>query len=177
MALTSEMYGTVDAMDDGRWRLHFTRTLQHPVDRVWRAVTEPEHLAAWFPSTIDGERHAGAPLRFTFPNGEAEPFAGEVIAFDPPRTFEFLWGPDVIRMELRASGGGTVLTLLDTLDERGKAARDGAGWHCCLDALASALDGDSAPAHLMGGWRAVHPGYIERFGPEGSSIGPPDSVA
>jgi len=25
--------------------------------------------------------------------------------------------------------------LLDTIDELGKAARDGAGWHACLDVL------------------------------------------
>lgn len=37
---------------------------------------------------------------------------------------------------------------------RGKAARDGAGWHTCLD-----------------------PGYVERFGPEGATVGPPDGTA
>ncbi|HEX6538569.1 MAG TPA: SRPBCC family protein [Candidatus Dormibacteraeota bacterium] len=177
MALTSHSYGTVDALDDGRWRLHFTRTLHHPVERVWRAVTEPGHLAAWFPSTIEGQRRTGARLRFDFPNGEAAAFAGEVIAFDPPHAFEFLWGTDLVRIELREFEGGTVLTLLDTLDERGKAARDGAGWHCCLDALETALDGNADAHHTPTAWSALHPGYVERFGPEGSSIGPPDGAA
>jgi hypothetical protein len=99
-----------------------------------------------------------------------------VTAFDPPHTFEFRWGPDLIRFELRPSDGGTILTLLDTLDERGKAARDGAGWHTCLDALQAALDDDPDARQAMRTWSAVHPGYVERFGPEGASIGPPDGM-
>lgn len=58
-------------MDEGelraageRWQIVFTRPLTHPVDRVWRAVTDPAHLEAWFPTEIHGERAEGAPLRF-----------------------------------------------------------------------------------------------------------------
>jgi Activator of Hsp90 ATPase homolog 1-like protein len=48
----------------GRWRLRFTRRLPHPPEKVWRALTEPEHLSAWFPTDIHGERASGAILRF-----------------------------------------------------------------------------------------------------------------
>jgi uncharacterized protein YndB with AHSA1/START domain len=171
------MYGELEQLDDDRWRLRFTRTLRHPPEKVWRAVTEPEHLAHWFPTTIEGERAAGAPLRFAFPQGEAEPFDGEMTAFEPPRLMELRWGPDVLRIELRPVPDGTELTLLDTLQERGKAARDGAGWHTCLDALEAALDGDDAPRAAMERWNEVHPAYVERFGPEAATIGPPEGVA
>ena len=174
MAMSTETYGSVDDLEDGRWRLNFTRTLRHPVERVWRAVAEPEHLAAWFPCTVEGERRPGAQLRFEFPNGEAPAFDGTVVAFDPPHAFEFFWGPDLVRIELQPSGGGTILTLLDTLSERGKAARDGAGWHCCLDALEAELDSAPDASHGMAAWSALHPIYVERFGPEGATLGPPD---
>jgi uncharacterized protein YndB with AHSA1/START domain len=68
------MYGTLEQRDDGRWQLRFTRTLRHPPDKVWRAITEPEHLAQWFPTTIEGDRAAGAPLRFSFPGDQWPPF-------------------------------------------------------------------------------------------------------
>lgn len=171
------MYGDLEQLDGNRWRLRFTRTLRHEPEKVWRAVTEPEHLSHWFPTTIDGERAPGAPLRFSFPQGEAEPFDGEMTAFEPPRLMELRWGPDLLRIELRPVPEGTELTLLDTLEERGKAARDGAGWHTCLDALAASLDGDEAPRAAMERWNDVHPAYVERFGPEAATIGPPEGVA
>jgi uncharacterized protein YndB with AHSA1/START domain len=171
------MYGELEQLDDTRWRLRFTRTLRHPQEKVWRAVTEPEHLAHWFPTTIEGERAAGAPLRFSFPEGQLEPFDGEMTAFEPPRLMELRWGPDVVRIELRAVPEGTELTLLDTLEEHGKAARDGAGWHKCLDALEASLDGDGDARAALDGWADVHAHYVESFGPEAATIGPPEGVA
>ncbi|MCW2567279.1 MAG: hypothetical protein JWN54_1376, partial [Mycobacterium sp.] len=49
---------TLGALHDlgGRWQLRFTRRLPHPPQKVWRALTEPEHLAAWFPTEIRGDR-------------------------------------------------------------------------------------------------------------------------
>ncbi len=70
------MYGSLDQLDDGRWQLRFERTLPHPPEKVWRALTEPQHLARWFPTTLEGERAPGAPLRCSFPGGQAPPFGG-----------------------------------------------------------------------------------------------------
>jgi uncharacterized protein YndB with AHSA1/START domain len=168
------MYGTLEELNDGRFQLRFTRTLAHPQDTVWRAITEAEHLAHWFPTTIEGERAAGAPLRFSFPGGEAPPFEGEMLAFEPPSLMELRWGPDIVRLELRQTATGTELTLLDTLDERGKAARDGAGWHTCLDSLEAALSGDPDARDRMATWQEVNAHYVESFGPEAATIGPPE---
>jgi uncharacterized protein YndB with AHSA1/START domain len=168
------MYGTLEQRDDGQWQLRFTRTLRHQVDTVWRAISEPEHLAHWFPTTIEGDRVAGAPLRFSFPGREAPPFDGEMIACEPPSLMELRWGPDVVRLELRTTPDGTELTLLDTLEELGKAARDGAGWHTCLDALGDALDGAEDARKAMNAWSEVHSRYVEDFGPEAAAIGPPE---
>ena len=51
------------------------------------------------------------------------------------------------------------------------AARDAAGWHVCLEFLASHLDGTPEPPASM--WTKVHPGYVSSFGPEASAIGVP----
>ena len=171
-------YGTVEQLDDGRWQLRFTRTLPYPKEKVWRAITEPDHLAYWFPTTIEGERAAGARLRFSFPDRlqEATPMDGEMLACEPESFMELRWGPDVLRLELRSVDDGTELTLLDILEERGKAARDGAGWHACLDALESLLRGDPEPRSQMNVWSEVHPHYIEDFGPEAATIGPPEGM-
>jgi uncharacterized protein YndB with AHSA1/START domain len=158
------------AQQAGQWTLTFTRRLAHPVDRVWRAVTEPEHLAAWFPQQIVGERRAGAALRFESSRGDG--FDGEMLVYEPPSVLEFTWGPDRLRIELRADGPGTVLTLTDTFGELGKAARDAAGWHECLARLGAHLDGTPEPG-WGGTWRQVHPRYVAELGPEAAAIGPP----
>jgi uncharacterized protein YndB with AHSA1/START domain len=169
MTMDDTDLGTLARQGD-RWTLTFTRRLSHPREKVWRAVTEPEHLAAWFPQEIVGERRAGALLRFVS-NG-SDGFDGEMLVFDPPSVMELTWGADTLRIELQPDGAGTLLTLSDTFGELGKAARDAAGWHECLDRLVCELD-ESAPPAWGERWRDVHPMYVERLGPEAATIGPP----
>jgi uncharacterized protein YndB with AHSA1/START domain len=166
-------YGDLVHLEDGRWQLRFTRSLRHSPEKVWRAISEPEHLAHWFPTTIEGDRAPGACLRFSFPGGQGPPFDGEMLAFEPPSLIEFRWGPDVLRIELRPADGGTELTLLDTLVERGKAARDAAGWHTCLDALEDALGEVPDAREDAQPWRELNARYASSFGPEAATIGPP----
>jgi uncharacterized protein YndB with AHSA1/START domain len=170
------MYGTLEQRDNGRWQLRFVRRLGHPVEKVWRAVTEPEHLAQWFPSTVEGDRRPGASLRFAFPGGVVDPIEGEMLAYEPPGLMELRWGTDVLRIELRAVDGGTELTLTDVLDDMGKGVRDGAGWHTCLDALEAALGGSDAARDQLGRWPEVQARYAERFPPEAAVIGPPEGL-
>jgi len=160
-----------------RWQLHFTRRLPHPPEKVWRALTEPEHLKEWFPTDIEGERKEGATLRHVFRHDEAPDMKGEILVFQPPAVIEFNWGDDTLRFELSAEDDGqtTVLDLVDVLEDIGKAARDGAGWHVCLDGLEEHLRGEPSHWNDMDRWRPVHEQYVREFPPEASTIGVPES--
>ena len=166
------MDGTLDRVGD-RWQLRFVRRLAHRQETVWPVLTEPGHLAAWFPSEVHGERVAGARLGFVFTHGEGPPTEGEMLVVDPPSTLEFRWDREILCFDLRPDGAGCVLTLVDTFDELGKAARDAAGWHACLDVLEYHLAGETPPWSPQEHWADVHPGYVERFGAEAATIGPP----
>jgi uncharacterized protein YndB with AHSA1/START domain len=173
------MNGELDRHGE-RWQLRFTRELAYPAEKVWRAVTEPEHLDAWFPQRVVGEWRAGAPLAFESRDGEFPPFDGQVLACEPPSLLEFRWGPDVIRFEIvphAEPATGCTFRLFDEFGELGKAARDAAGWHTCLDVLENHLGGTAAPWTSGERWGEVHPGYVERFGPEAATLGPPDPAA
>lgn len=171
----SDELGTVERAGDV-WVLRYRRRLAHPRDKVWRALTEEAHLAAWFPTTIESGPAAGASLRFSFRSGEAEPFDGEMLAFDPPVLMELRWADDILRFELAADGPGACeLSLSVTFPEYGKAARDAAGWHVCLEQLAYECDGSPSPWPSPVRWRAVHPRYVSSLGPEASSVGPPEA--
>jgi len=165
-------FGTLDYADD-RVTLRFTRRLPHPPGKVWRALTEPDHLAAWFPTTVDGERAAGAALSFTFPDLAMPPMDGAMLAYEPPTLLALTWGDETLRFELTADGDGTLLSFTASFDELGKGARDAAGWHSCLDRLGYDLAGQAPPWQPDDRWRLVHRRYVERFGPEASAIGPP----
>jgi len=162
---------------EGRWQLRFTRKLRHPPEKVWRAITEPEHLAAWFPFDVEGERAAGASVRFVARKGELPDIEGEIAVYDPPSVLELRWSGESLRFELQPDGDGSVLTFLNGFDELGKAARDAAGWHSCLDVLTYHLDDREAPWDPTERWSQVHESYVERFGPEASTIGPPEQSA
>jgi hypothetical protein len=78
----------------------------------------------------------------------------------------------VLRFDFAEATTGTELTMTVILDELGKAARDAAGWHECLDRLersqSDAPDGAADPT-----WEQLHAAYVERFGPAASTLGPP----
>lgn len=78
------MHGTLDR-SDGQPRLVFTRRLDHPPEAVWRALTEADSLAAWFPADIHGDWEPGAKLRFTFRDPQE---AAEVLEVDEAPVLE-----------------------------------------------------------------------------------------
>jgi uncharacterized protein YndB with AHSA1/START domain len=170
-AKSKNVHGTLEQTAEG-WNLRFVRHLHHSPEKVWAAFTDPEQRAAWFPDTMIGEFVPGATLRFVTGTTSLSEFTGTVLAVDPGRLLEFTWGDDTLRFELDPTETGCTLTLRDSLSELGKAARDGAGWHVCLDGLAIAL-GDRPAGSEEDRWRAVHPDYVATFGPEAATIGPP----
>ena len=128
---------------DGRSRLRLERRLRQPVERVWRALTEPDELAHWFP--------ADAPM--------------EVVERDEPHLLVASWFGDELRFELRAEGAGCRLVFTHAFDDRDTAARTAAGWDRCfarLEALFAEQPMDEATSLQL--WPAVHERYAERFG-------------
>ena len=152
-------------------RISFVRELRHPQEKVWRAITEPDGLRAWFPSTIDGARAVGASLEFRFPFPDAPVMTGTMLACEPPSLIEFEWGEDVLRIELSPIDGGTRLTLTDTFTDYAKAARDAGGWHASLDNLSTSLDG--LPKH-DDGWKQTSPWYYANYPKEATTAPIPD---
>jgi uncharacterized protein YndB with AHSA1/START domain len=135
-----------------------TRVFDAPVDLVWRAWTEQEHLAKWSAPrgyTItrgEGDLRAGGKWRCCMrdPDGAEHWLGGVYREIVPPRllVMTHAWddeggkpGPEtVVTVRLEDLGGRTKLTLEQTgfaSDE----SRDGhkGGWSECLDILAEHL--------------------------------------
>jgi uncharacterized protein YndB with AHSA1/START domain len=160
--------GTLGSVErrEGKHVLRFERRLEHPIERVWAAITEPEQLEGWFgDSEVDlteggkvavrfkhmiseeeeKEYDIIRPEEFETAGGEPDGFEAVVTALDPPRLLEYeaeRFG--LLRWELRREGGGCLLTFSNvlTLPDEAMAPQVLAGWHSFLDRLEDALAGD-----------------------------------
>ncbi|HTP23275.1 MAG TPA: SRPBCC family protein [Solirubrobacteraceae bacterium] len=163
------MYGSYATIEDTP-TLTFERRLSHPVERVWRAITEPGELGHWFPSkVVVDELVPDAEMSFEFedmPLDLPSTMTGRVTDVDPPRLFGFYWGEDHLRFELDPAQEGCKLRLTVALGARDKAARDAAGWHVCLDRLEEQLGSAGAGRE----WRGYYDEYQRRGVPAGAPI-------
>lgn len=154
--------GKVISVGD-RIGVRWERRLRHPPEKVWRAITEAKEMKAWFPSAVLGDRRTGATLKFDFGDPTMPLMEGKVIAWDPPRLFEYTWGDDLLRFELTPLDGGCLLVFTTVLPDRAEASRNATGWQMCLANLTRALDGEPSQTGAAD-WPALFTEYQEMMG-------------
>jgi uncharacterized protein YndB with AHSA1/START domain len=156
-----------------KWTLILIRELRHSPEKVWQALTDPEHLREWAPFVTDGSLGtAGTTVNLTWV-GTGRPQQATVTRADAPRVLEF----SDIRWELEASGTGTRLTLWHSIDRR-FISWGAAGWHISFDVLDCFLGGEpigriaGADAMKFAGWQRLVGEYARQFGVETPSWPP-----
>jgi uncharacterized protein YndB with AHSA1/START domain len=92
----------------------FERSLPHPPEKVFRALTDESELAQWFPATLKGPRRKGSELRIRERKAGARPEKGIVQVFEPPTRFVYTWGDQTLNWELTPVPGGCLLVLTTT---------------------------------------------------------------
>jgi len=149
-------------IDEGAFTVRRTIRIAAPVDKVWRAVTEPEHISRWFGQTVLDGAGVGATGTMTFEGYGVIPLRVEAI--DAPRSVSYRWGnddaadrrPDVLdeatatvfTFTLDEVAGGTELTVVETGFDRtsnpaSNMADHAQGWVEELDKLVALLEGDA----------------------------------
>jgi uncharacterized protein YndB with AHSA1/START domain len=155
--------------EDGRVVLRFERHLHHSAERVFRAITDIEELAEWFPGLVEIDLHVGGAVEFSQPNFDVDleliPLHGTITDFDPPHLLAFMWGDDLLRFELTAEHAGTRLVFTHRFENRASAPRSAAGWSVCIDLLESTLNGEAPPANR---WIEYHARYGDELGDDGT---------
>ncbi|HTN25845.1 MAG TPA: SRPBCC domain-containing protein [Solirubrobacteraceae bacterium] len=96
--------------DPGTCELRLTRRYDATPAEVWAALTEPGSIGRWLAPAVSVELAPGG--AFVLANG----VDARVLAVEPGRVLELDWrhgaeDRSVVRVELRADGGGTTLTL------------------------------------------------------------------
>jgi len=148
---------SISTQSDGdRATLVVRRYLRHPPSVVWRAITEPEQIRQWYLTTAVVDGRVGGTVDLV--TGEAQVHAtGRILTWDPPRVYEHEWNVSkgesmlrsdertVVRWELTARDGGTVLTLTHRGLTRKTADVFRHGLPGFLDRLEALLDGRPLP--------------------------------
>lgn len=146
---------------DGRPTVRVERRYPHAIEKVWQAVTTPEHLRQWFPSPVEVDLRPGGQMRFgAF--GEEPGAAGSVEVVDAPRLVTFTWGSDRLTFELTSTDDVTTFALVHTFDDRFGAPRFATGWDLCLAGLRSVLASEPPPPQDRG--VARHEELVREFG-------------
>jgi uncharacterized protein YndB with AHSA1/START domain len=154
MRTTDQPMGTV-LRDGDRVGLRYERRLPHSPEKVWRALTESEHIPRWLPCDMIGDRREGGAIELRMTPALVDKYeieeptqSGTIVTWDPPRVFEWTWDADVLRFELEPTEDGTLLTLTTWLGDGDPEETVGtaAGYHVCLGNLADLLDtGEATP--------------------------------
>ena len=132
---------------DGEYVLRYERRLDHPLEKVWAALTEPDEIIGWLAEAeVDLVEGGGLVLRWqnTDDEGNQAVMHATITRLDPPRLIEYegdIHG--TLRWELSEDGEGCRLRLTVVTSGVPEAARSLvlAGWHIHLDHLEDALEG------------------------------------
>lgn len=158
--------GTQVRKEGDKWTLIVVRELRHAPEKVWRALTDPEHLREWAPFEVNRSLGAVGTVNLTWV-GNPQVLEARVTRAEAPRVLEI----GDMRWELEPIGTGTRLTLWHNIDRR-FVTWGAAGWHISFDVLEGLLAG--APSKRIAGgdamnserWQRLVVQYAKQFGVE-----------
>lgn len=129
-----------------RHTLRMERHFAHAVDKVWRAITEPAELSAWWPMKIDElPLQKGARLHFHDDHGNEEDGTITAVEFGRVLAFVDSRGEHEVHFELAPRERGCLLVFTHSFPFEQPPAQHATGWHVCFQALEARLDGRAHP--------------------------------
>lgn len=166
MTMTSNPPATID---DSAFAVRRTVTIAAPIEKVWAAVTQPEHLVRWFGQrAVLPELAVGARGMLGFDGYGDYPLRIEEL--DPPHAVAYRWSNDdttapadpdasddvvferstVFRFTLETIPGGTTLTVVETgfgdlSDPTAAMASNREGWTAEIDELVAYVESAEVP--------------------------------
>jgi uncharacterized protein YndB with AHSA1/START domain len=123
--------------------VNLEEVLPHPVEAVWKAITDPESISDWLMATSDFEPRVGAAFRLKTDRLSADGWVkAEVRELEPPTRMVWSWSvedglrPSTVTFELAAESGGTRLTLrhVGEINDQAGAEISG-GWPSRIELL------------------------------------------
>jgi uncharacterized protein YndB with AHSA1/START domain len=146
-------------VDDAAFSVTRSIEIDAPLDRVWRAVTEPDQISRWFGAATFSGSAAGSTGTLAWEG--RDPIPVRIEAVDAPRSVSYRWSNDdargttppevddacstVFTFTLEPLAGGTRLTVVETgfetlSDPAADLQSHRRGWNAELDELADLVE-------------------------------------
>ena len=144
-------YGTVSEKN-GIHTIWFERMIDHPIEKVWEAITVPEKIAQWLSSNIEKpgtliNLQLGRRIRLQYMMALPE---GVITGLTNGQLLEITWSPHhITKWELFKEGRKKCrIVFTESLNEP-LAMHGIVGYHAYLDLLTYVLDGGTVPAGFL----------------------------
>lgn len=132
----------------------FKRPLPHLKNAVWAAMTNNENLQKWMSNLEIIELRKNGKIHFNMNDGTGNFEEITITDYAEKEVLAFDWGTDTVRFELSSTDKGSLLVLVETLQELTEhTPKDLAGWHICLDMLTDLLNGVEHQHFPMDEWQ------------------------
>ncbi|MCT1540043.1 SRPBCC family protein [Lysinibacillus capsici] len=132
----------------------FKRPLLYSIDAVWAAMTNNENLQKWMSNLEIIELRKNGKIHFNMNDGTGNFEEITITDYVEKEVLGFGWGTDTVRFELFSTEKGSLLVLVETLQNLTEhTPKDLAGWHICLDMLKDLLNGVDHQYFPMDEWQ------------------------
>ncbi|SFE79362.1 Uncharacterized conserved protein YndB, AHSA1/START domain [Paenibacillus catalpae] len=154
------MLATISQESTG-YTVTFERILHHSREEVWSYFTDNEKLPKWFSELRAEDLREGGQLSFNMGDGTYETMM--ITAYELQSVLAFTWGDDMaVRFEFHEVAGGCRLLLIESIYKPSEhTPKDLAGWHVCLEVIASLLDNGRPLANRREDWKHWYPKYAD----------------
>lgn len=153
----NDLLALIQKVENG-YTAKYERHFKHSVEKVWSYLTDNDKLPQWFSELRVDELLEGGVIKFDMGDGTFEEM--RILELKMHSVLEYTWGEDIVRFELSPEQDGCLLVLIEKIHTiTDHTPRDLAGWHVCLDVIASLLNGDAIERKEE--WKKWYEKYIQ----------------
>lgn len=147
--------------------ISFERQLEHPIQKVWEAITHPDKLAQWLgTATVNLEVEGDITIQF-----QGMRIIGKILQLKDQSLLEYTWTSQsfptdisLVRWELfKVTDNSCRLKFTERLVPPVYLTGAGPGWHYILDTLSLVLEGKPVPPWSDNAWQQVSEQAIAKY--------------
>ena len=145
--MTSDLHplGSINRQEDGTYTVALTRLINHPISKVWDAITNPAQVAIWLGQMVM-ELKVGGDFSMKFYGDHPYQMQGIIKEIEAPTLLIYSWvptgmPPNVITWRLKEISPTQTELFLSFSNVTERATMAGTGWHMSIQYMIEVMDG------------------------------------